>query len=473
MGTRVDRHAARHGAWRLFAAASVVALVASALPMSWAPSAPGDPGLPPGGDQPPGNEGPGPGGGNVPALPGVPLSIQLSPRPTTIETYPSSLGPVAWRVVSRTGNEAENYLAATPAGRLLNLGGNVIRYTDDAGATWWDVVPKVGFKFPGEGAVAYAPGGDVLGATWGPFDGDRVTSFRFTAATGTWESMEVLLHTPFFDRPWMAVLKGPFTIGGAAVPYLTVLKGGFPSKAVMYYSLDGLHYTLADSVAVRSLPSAISPTLTAVPTVADPDLDWLQPLVEARAAPLGPGMGLVQPHGLALADCVWAVLDPNLTWSCPQLPGGLGGFEGRILVDSEGRLHQVRSLSCDGVACLQYRWSDDGGTTWTSISEPLPGHQIVNVDFKTNAQMATTVVALHLRTPVAGKDRFAVFKYTGPEPALERVYEVGLGDLFFHVGGVTATPRFDFPSIAILNTGKIAVSFGDSKHREPAVAIEL
>ena len=72
-----------------------------------------------------------------------------------------------WRVVDATGNCCENYLTSDHRGRLYDFGGSYVNYTDDRGLTWKSVRPLTPLQ-NGEGAIAMAPGGDVVGVQWDP-----------------------------------------------------------------------------------------------------------------------------------------------------------------------------------------------------------------------------------------------------------------------------------------------------------------
>lgn len=134
---------------------------------------------------------------------------------------------MTWRVVSGTGNCCENLLAALESGRLIDFGGQYPRYTDDRGLTWTEVTDKLAV-FSGEGAISGAPDGDIVGVGWFPYDGDRLVAFKYTAGSETWETFPIAVHAPFYDRPWLAVVPGPFD--GLDAPYIVLLKGGWPAK---------------------------------------------------------------------------------------------------------------------------------------------------------------------------------------------------------------------------------------------------
>jgi hypothetical protein len=105
-----------------------------------------------------------------------------------------------------------------------------VNYTDDRGLTWKSVRPLEPLV-NGEGAIAMAPGGDVIGVEWDPYSGDHLIAFKYTALTGRWQYKEMPLHQPFYDREWISVLSDLFTIDGQLVPYVTFIKGGVPRSS--------------------------------------------------------------------------------------------------------------------------------------------------------------------------------------------------------------------------------------------------
>jgi hypothetical protein len=107
---------------------------------------------------------------------GLPAPIvDFTPDKIRMESYPSTdfsdvepvEGSTDWRVVHGTGNAAELWLTVSPEGRLYDMGGRYINYSDDEGETWKSVRPLEPLV-NGEGSVVMAPNGDVLGVTWGP-----------------------------------------------------------------------------------------------------------------------------------------------------------------------------------------------------------------------------------------------------------------------------------------------------------------
>lgn len=399
-------------------------------------------------------------------------SVVSEDKDVSDESYPS-VGPhgspndKSWRVVSAaSGNPFENYLAATPGGRILNWGGSYLHFSDDGGQSWSSVRPTEPL-LGAEGAVVVAPDGDIVGVTWDPYSGDRLLAFKHDGSG--WRYAPVLLHTPFYDRPWIAVVPGPLSFAGQTYEYASVIRGGWPSKEVWYVSFDGLTYIRPTS---KQLESLVGPALTGPLTpVIRPSADWIQPHTESNVTPLNGGGALAGQLDGALS-CDWKKLDANVTWRCFSFGGSQPG-EGRLLADSRGYLHH---LNVDA-GVIVYQLSRDGGATWEQTTTNLPaGHEAEDWDVKTNGERKATAVAIHAhRSGDDEADQDLVYRYEVSEegpPSFKRRYNVGLGDHDFGSGATSNQDRFDFASVAILPTGKIAVSFGDSEHTEAALAIE-
>ena len=386
-------------------------------------------------------------------------------------SYPvldASGGPVGearWRVVANTGNCCENYLAATRDGRLLDFGGTYLRFTDDKGQSWQEVSP-IEPLVSGEGAITVAPNGDLIGMTWDPYSGDHLLTFKYEAATESWTYSETKLHTPFFDRPWLAVVKGPFQIGPQKVPYISILMSNFWQDA-WYVSIDGLNYVLPSH---RSLDGVLEGLDDGKLNLeAEPAADWMQPQTQSSITPMSGGGALASDMDPFDAGVPTFVLKgPGLRWKrfrSKQLP------RGRLLVDSRGWLHNV-AVKKDLVT---YSMSRDGGKSWAKAPVRLPANHVVeDYDFLANGRLGLTAIAVHARNKAAETDQDLVYKFLThkPKPVLSRTYLVGNGDQ--DVGfGLGDAIRFDFPTIAILPDGTIATSFADAAHTEPAIAILL
>lgn len=408
--------------------------------------------------------------------PGLPAQVvKINPVVSTA-TYPTldygspsksnddKQGTTTWRIVKGTGNCCENYLSVTRGGRLLDFGGSYLNYSDDRGLTWSSVRP-IEPLVNGEGAVAVAPDGDIVGVEWDPYSGDHLLTFKYEASTGEWRYLEMPLHQPFYDREWISVLPGPFTVSGQTVPYLTFIKGGVP-KEFWYYSLDGLTYALVTSKFVEQLNTSSRRTLAA--TAPSAIYDHIQPNTNG---------GMFQSGATRLLasgdlDDNWSVFDGvEQTWTGVIHADGTDP-SGRYTVDSAGRLH---NLVPQGSAFL-WRWSSDGGKTWRSLTAKLPVNcQIEQIDFRANKYAGVAAVIIRAQDSGAQVDRDLLYKIgiKDAQPKLLRQYQIGLGDLN-STAGITNDIRMDFQTLAIYDDGKVAVSFLDTTTEEqPAVAIEL
>ena len=403
---------------------------------------------------------------------GVPAQIvDFTPDATRIESYPaidfSGEEPVettsTWRVVSGTGNAAELWLHTTPDGRIYDFGGRYLNYSDDDGKTWKSVRPLEPLV-NGEGSVVMAPNGDIVGVTWDPYSGDRILTFKYSAANKTWTYAADPFHTPFWDRPGIDVIPGDFTTPtGEKVSYITLIKG-FPHE-LWHYSYDGLHYpyTIAKSA---NRGAAISQWLD---VKADASFDYLQPLstLGSTVVALGGGKGVAGSLMFSGTDMLWHPF---------SLPGG-GTVSGITQTDSRGRLHNVRGSGSDAI----YRISPDGGRSW---SEEVTLTGIRNFDLRANAAAGVAAVSGVRGT----QDVLYKLDITGDTPKLLRHYTIGKGDDCRCSGvgfyGAQGGHRYDFHSVAILPDGRLAISFMDSTTRmkfptagldvvAPALAVEL
>lgn len=382
-------------------------------------------------------------------------------------------GVTQWRVVSKSGNCCENYLLATAMGRLMDMGGCYVNYTDDDGETWYSV-RTIEPMFNGEGALVGGFAGDVFGATWDAYTGDRLYAFKYDAGSDAWLYQEMPVHSPVYDRPWIGFVPGPVNAPAGSAEYVTFVHGGTATKEPLFYSTDGLTYIPGSSPQLDAQASGATFEGPFDITASD-DFDWMQ-TTGLPFTPLGNGKALAQvgPGG-------WAVFDGDAfewqayTLADGNLPAGL------FQVDSAGRLHNVFPAA-EG---LVYRISTDGGENWNTLGLPiqLPGARAY--DFKVNLEVGLGVVAIHAPTP-EGTDQDLVLKFDIRKDTarLVRQYQVGLGDTNAGSGlSVTPSIRFDFDSVAILPDGRVAVSFLDSTTRAnglrdgeligPELAIEL
>ncbi len=387
-------------------------------------------------------------------------------------------GKAKFRVVERTGNCCENYLITDKKGTLYDLGGSYINFTKNDGKTWTQVRP-INPLVNGEGTMSMAPNGDVIGVEWDPYSGDHLFSYKYDAKKKTWEYLEMPLHTPFYDRPWLTVVPGPFTVGGVEVPYVVFVDGA-PHGGPFLFSSDGLAYIEAKNPA---LDERLYPAYSDWPaTSQDKALDWTVPNTKSPIVALGGGRALASPGPLRAG---WSIMDPEtLAWSAVVLPDG-GHLPTPLTVDSLGHMHSVVPAG----AAITYQSSTNGGKTWRSISIPMPegvSSASAQTDMRVNADLGIAAVALHVTAQSGDKDYVFTIDISNPKKMRPiRRYDVGLGDINAS-SGVGQDIRFDFETVVLFPDGRIAVSFLDSTtgpvfsltsavidRLGPAVAIEL
>ena len=336
-----------------------------------------------------------------------------------------------WRIVERTGNCCDNYLATTPDGMLIDFGGNQLHFSRDRGTTWQQVQPPDAPQLIGEGAVAVAPGGDVLGVGWDLATGDRMAAYKYEAEAGEWRYMPIPLHEPFYDRAWVSVVPGPITVLGQTHEYVSFIKGGFPHKENWFYSTDGLNYLPMPGPSIGT-PEFLDDTIVrgALPTSPDPLLDWAQANANNGMTPLGGGRMLARPSrfddlfDVESADSSWAygLLDGETnTWSAYAPPDGgyVRQAGSRYQVDSAGRVHNV--LPARDRTGFAYRTSTDGGRTWSTVDVPFPAghtmetdgcgncHGVMRSDFRANRAAGVAAVAVLVRDASTETDRTFVY----------------------------------------------------------------
>ncbi len=378
-----------------------------------------------------------------------------------------------WRVVKATGNCCENYVTTTRNGRLLDFGGTYVNYSDDRGKTWMQVRPLTPLV-NGEGTIVLAPDGDVVGVGWDPYSGDHLQAYKYEADTGRWLYTETPLHQPFYDREWVTVVPGPFTIDGETVEYISFLKGGWPSKELWYWSTDGLNYTQVSSKIVDQTLSGAA--VRTIDTTSRSDADWNQQNTNTGMTTLGENALLAAPD-FPSSNSAWSLFDGEaFTWVPAKLGDGTSP-SGRFQVDSAGRLHNVLPQS----SRFTYRWSGDNGTTWKGLDVALPdGSAIEQIDFRANRAAGVAAVLIRAQDNNTGSDFDIVYKLAigkrDSAPKLERSYRVGLGDINA-TSGVGNDVRMDFQTVTIFGDGRLAVSFLDTTSGtpdpSPAIAIEL
>lgn len=381
-----------------------------------------------------------------------------------IRNYPSwnadwtSAGTHAWRIANGTGNCCENHVSATATGRLVDTGSETAIYSDDGGATWRRVSGAL-FPREGEGSGVSAPNGDFVGMTWDPYSGDRVTTFKHVAAENAWYSSVIALHSPFYDRPWIGIVPGPIRIGDTEAPYMSVMSGGWPIRTT-YYSLDGLTYFLPPPATLASLQRASF--WLDFPAVAW--ADYVQPISHARIVPLPSGGALVPGTG-----CAWAHLRTDGTSACFTLGDGSPLPNGLLRFDSQGRLHAWEGIN----GGFRHRISDDGARTWLHwANHTYPaGARLVSWDAAANG--AADAAALSVQLTQNGATRILVYKVVNVSSApTTTIHQVGLANFAFGSGILAGGPRMDFMTTAMLPDGRVAVTFGDSLHGRPTLAVE-
>ncbi|MGH2756265.1 MAG: hypothetical protein ACRDI3_00575, partial [Actinomycetota bacterium] len=372
------------------------------------------------------------------------------------------------------------YLTIDQRGRLYDLGGRWINYTDDDGKSWKSV-QSIEPLLNGEGTIAVAPGGDIIGVEWDPYSGDHLLSYKYDAKLEEWQYLEAPLHTPFYDRPWLSVVPGPFTISGDKVPYV-VFVDGYPHRGPFLYSTDGVTYVQTSNPFIDH--NFTDATKGWLKTKAHKDLDWMLPNSASPITPLGGGSALAAPGPFANS---WSVFDPKTQqWSAHSFPGD-ADLDGAILVDSAGRLH---NLVIKG-NLFDYRISSNGGQTWKTTTVALPkdvtASDGLQSDFRVNAELGMAAIGMHVRLGKTQTDGDILYTLdiSGAKARVERLYEIGRGDIDAS-SGVGQNIRFDFETVAIFPDGRIAISFLDSTtgpayhfaeavqdRLSPALAIEL
>jgi hypothetical protein len=399
-----------------------------------------------------------------PAIPSTPATPTAYPADSHAATYRAfdangHVSKTSWHWTSAGGNCCETYVS-TLGNRLLEYGGSYPYYSDDHGKTW----TKVDFLTPlynGEGALVGGPGGDVYGVGWDPYTGDHLQGVKYTAKAKKWEVAEAPLKTPVFDREWITYAKGPFTVDGTTVPYITLVRGGTVTKQVELISSDGMSYT---TVSVPHDDITGDPVHMSIPVVKNPAADDWQPNPGTYTVPLNGGGVLLLENSEDSLGCPAARLNAStLKWQCVTLPWTPKGV---IRQDSRGWLTQVQRTAADEITL---QTSSDGGKTWRemTLNPPTGGKFEGGADFldvKVNGKLGQAVVATRADDKKGnGQDLVWRVDVSKAQPKLLASYAVGKGDISTIIGVVGATAdRFDFPSVALFPDGRIAVSFDDS-----------
>src|SRR3954451_11672666 len=224
--------------------------------------------------------------------------VAVAVRTSTYGVYDAKghkTGSARWRISAPGGNCCETYVSSTRSGRIVESGGTYPWYTDDRGKHWY----QVKFDIPdqndngkaiagGEGATVIGPHDDVYGVTWDAYSGDHLQAYRYTAQTKKWDVSEVVMKSPFYDRPWLTYVRGAFTLpsGGRANQLLDATGGGI-TKDVDTFSADGLDYS--DPSFFYFDEQRTAPGRFAVKVVRNHDADYWQPHPGTGTVPLNAG----------------------------------------------------------------------------------------------------------------------------------------------------------------------------------------
>ncbi len=386
-------------------------------------------------------------------------SVSHAVRYATFDGHGRPVASTKWHWTPTGGNCCETYVTAANDGRLLEYGGTYPYVSRDSGKTW----SQVTFATPlvnGEGAMVAGPNGDVFGIGWDPYSGDHLQGVKYTAASKKWAVAEAPLKTPFFDREWVTYAKGPFTIGGTTYPYATIVRGGGVTKAVELISGDGVSYT---TVSVPGQDVTAEATRISIPVVRNPAADEWQPNPGTYTVPLNAGGVLLLNNSEDSMPCAAARLNASTAkWQCVSLPFVPSGT---IRQDSRGWLTMVNQ---EGVSDFVLSISPDGGRTWksTTLTPPTGGKAEASgfFDVKVNGRLGEAVVSSRFDDAgTHGQDIVWKVDVSHRQPVVQRIYNVGNGKLSSVIGVTGAlADRFDFPSVALLPSGRIAVSFDDT-----------
>ena len=401
----------------------------------------------------------------VPGEGGTPTNTAASYTAATYKVFDNTgrqTGTAKWHWTDAGGNCCEVYITSDSHGKLLEYGGSLPFQSSDNGKTWQKVV----FPTPlvnGEGAMVAGPGGEQFGVSWDAYTGDHLQGTKYSAVTKTWQTAEAPIKTPVFDREWITYAKGPWNDGGKTVPYLTLVRGGTATKGVELIATDGLSYTtVSDPNNDVQTGGTEIPTFK-IPVVKNKDADYWQPNPGTYTLPLNAGGVLLFDNGEDNLGADAARLNPStLTWERVKL-----AFKpvGVVRQDSRGWLSMTSRKGNE----ISFSQSSNGGLTWRSTTLTIPNtvSKIESsgdfLDVKVNGVLGTAVVSTRADNKAGiGQDLVWKIDVRGLQPKVQKVYAVGLGNAPSAIGIVAAgNDRFDFPSVALLPNGKIAVSFQD------------
>lgn len=404
-----------------------------------------------------------------PAVPGEDGTPTAAPANWTSAAYKTfdaagrATGSAKWHWTSAGGNCCEVYITATSKGQLLEYGGSLPFQSDDNGRTWKKVVWPTPL-YNGEGAIVAGPHGDVFGVSWDAYTGDHLQGTKFAALSKKWQTAEAPLKTPVFDREWVTYVKGPFTADGATVPYLTLVRGGTATKAVELIATDGLSYT-TPTYPNQDVQAASELLPFKIPVVKNPDADFWQPNPGTFTLPMNAGGVLLFNNSEDDLGADAARLNPStLKWERVKLvfkPTGV------VRQDSRGWLTMATRKGNE----IELKTSSNGGVTWRSTTLVLPS-TVSKIegdgsffDLKVSGRLGQAVLATRADNK-AGRGQDVVWRVdiSKAQPKVLKTYAVGRGDAPTAIGLVAglAADRFDFPSVALLPNGRIAMSFQDA-----------
>jgi hypothetical protein len=390
------------------------------------------------------------------------------------------VGTAKWRISPAGGNCCETYVTATRSGRLVESGGTYPWYTDDRGKHWH----QVKFDIPdqndngktvagGEGATVVGPDGTVYGVTWDAYSGDHLQAYTYDPQHNGWRVSEVVMKTPFYDRPWLTYAQGPFVLDGKKVSHVLDVTGGGITKDIDTLSPDGQDYSDPSFFYYDETTSSSSPTFR-IPVKRNPAADWWQPHPGTGTIPLSGGGVLRLGNNEDVTGthaCDVARLDPaTATWQCVKLVGHLQGI---VRQDSRGYLTEVYPNA--GNASLTLATSRDGGVHWSStrlappagVASQLETSSLVNVI--ANGRLGQAVVSSRWDDARHhGHDVVFRVDIAHAQPRDLATYLVGKGDVETGNDVTSVTmPRFDYESVSLFPDGKIAVTFVDSTCLQP------
>ncbi len=407
-------------------------------------------------------------GPSVPALDGTPTPYPASYNAATYKTFDNNgraTGTAKWHWSPAGGNCCEVYITSDSKGTLYEYGGTLPLQSRDNGKTWQQIV----FPTPlynGEGAMVSGPNGNVFGIGWDPYTGDHLQGVRYSGASKKWQTAEAPLKSPFFDREWITYAKGPFKAeDGKTVPFVTLVRGGTATKAIELIATDGISYTTVSYPNMDVQQQGGEPAPFKIQVVKDDAADHWQPNPGTFTLPLSAGGVLLLNNGADNLGADAARLNPTtLKWERVKLAFKPTGV---IRQDSRGWLTMITRKGNE----LDLALSTNGGVTWKTTTLVLPStvSKIGNpgnfFDVKVNGKLGQAVVATR-GTDAKGRGQDVVWRVDvkGAQPKVMKVYAVGKGDAPTAVGLVAgaAADRFDFPSVTLLPSGRIAVAFQDS-----------